>query len=65
MLHAGDNRTGDGEGDDESIAMTIKDLDPIVTQLFVFVTLFQGGNFKQLEDVFVRMMVKTASDGGT
>jgi hypothetical protein len=37
--HMGDNTTGEGDGDDESVQVTLSELDPSVTQLFFFVIL--------------------------
>ena len=63
IFHHGDNRTGDGDGDDESITINLGDLDDAITQLFFCVTMFNGGAFKELEHVCVRIMVTCEMDG--
>jgi len=64
IVHHGDNRTGDGSGDDESITINLGDMDDSITQLFFFVTMFDGGEFKDLQSVSMRIMAKCKTDCG-
>ena len=63
MLHGGDNQDGETDGDDESVTINLDQMDPSVSQLFVFVTLFQGGEFKQLDDISVRLVIDCSAPG--
>ena len=61
VVHEGDCRTGGSKGDDETITMNLSNLDPSITQLFLFVTLFQGGTFRDLDDIHVRLLAPVDS----
>ena len=65
ITHLGDNRDGNADGDDESVTIHLNKMDPSISQLFVFVTLFQGGEFKQLEDIFVRLVIDCSVPGSS
>jgi len=56
----GDNRTGEGEGDDEAIIMDLRKVDPAVQQLLVCVTIHEaearGQNFGMVSEAYVRMV---------
>ncbi len=54
--HTGDNLTGAGEGDDESIIVDLQALSPTVTTLVFVVNSFTGQNFTQIENAFCRLV---------
>jgi len=59
VMHTGDNLTGDGDGDDESIIVDLHRL-PSETQTLVFVVnSFTGQNFSQIENAFCRLLDET------
>jgi tellurium resistance protein TerD len=57
--HTGDNLTGDGEGDDETINVDLSRIDPRVTEICVVVTIHDAEvrrqNFGQVRNSFVRV----------
>ncbi len=58
--HTGDNLTGEGEGDDEAIKVTVNSVPPDVDKLVVAVTIHdaqtRGQNFGQVENAFIRVV---------
>jgi tellurium resistance protein TerD len=58
--HTGDNLTGEGEGDDEAIKVTVTSVPPDVDKLVVAVTIHdaqaRGQNFGQVENAFIRIV---------
>ncbi len=58
--HTGDNRTGEGEGDDEAVKVTVGAVPPDVDKLVVAVTIHdaqaRGQNFGQVENAFIRIV---------
>jgi tellurium resistance protein TerZ len=60
--HTGDNRTGVGEGDDESIQVDLSRVSPAVTTLVFTVNSFTGQNFSQIENASCRLLDETAGD---
>jgi tellurium resistance protein TerZ len=59
VLHSGDNLTGEGEGDDESITVHLDRVPTAVTQLVFLVNSFTGQNFSQIENAFCRLVDET------
>ena len=57
--HTGDNRTGEGDGDDESIRIDLTSINPQVTEIVVVVTIFEADklkqNFGQVRNSFIRI----------
>ncbi|MDR1055204.1 MAG: TerD family protein [Prevotellaceae bacterium] len=57
--HTGDNRTGEGDGDDESIKIDLSKADPRVTEMCFVVTIHEAENrrqnFGQVRNSFVRI----------
>ena len=57
--HQGDNQTGEGEGDDESIFIKLSEVDARVDQLLFVVTIHDAESnnqhFGQLENAFIRV----------
>ncbi|MDQ2757081.1 MAG: TerD family protein [Actinomycetota bacterium] len=56
ILHTGDNLTGDGEGDDESIRVDLPRVPASVTTLVFTVNSFTGQDFSQIENAFCRVV---------
>lgn len=57
--HTGDNRTGEGDGDDESLSIDLSKIDPRATELLFIVTIHDAEarkqNFGQVRNSFVRI----------
>ncbi|MDR0688575.1 MAG: TerD family protein [Prevotellaceae bacterium] len=57
--HTGDNLTGDGDGDDESIKVDLSKINPNATEIVVVVTIHKADerrqNFGQVRNSFVRI----------
>ncbi|MDR3266399.1 MAG: TerD family protein [Tannerella sp.] len=57
--HTGDNRTGEGEGDDESIKVNLSKINPNATEICIVVTIDKSDerrqNFGQVRNSFVRI----------
>ena len=60
LTHTGDNLTGEGDGDDESINVDLSVVNPSVTELCVVVTIHEADarrqNFGQVKNSFVRIV---------
>jgi tellurium resistance protein TerD len=56
---AGDNRTGDGEGDDETITVALDLVDSRVNEILFTVTIYEADerrqNFGQVREAFIRI----------
>ena len=59
VVHTGDNTTGAGEGDDESIIVDLAALSPKVCTLVFVVNSFTGQNFSQIENASCRVVDAT------
>lgn len=61
--HTGDNRTGEGDGDDESILIDLSKIDSNATEICVVVTIDEcearKQNFGQVRNSFVRIVDNT------
>jgi len=56
VQHTGDNLTGAGEGDDESIKVDLSQVPANVTTLVFTVNSFTGQDFSQIENAFCRLI---------
>jgi tellurium resistance protein TerZ len=56
VQHTGDNRTGDGDGDDESIIVDLSALNPKVRTLVFVVNSFTGQSFSQITNASCRLV---------
>jgi tellurium resistance protein TerZ len=56
VQHTGDNRTGAGDGDDESIKVDLSRVPPTVATLVFTVNSFTGQDFSQIENAFCRLI---------
>lgn len=59
VTHTGDNRTGAGDGDDESITMDLSVINPAAKEICVVVTIHEAiarkQNFGQVRNSFIRI----------
>ncbi len=59
LKSTGDNRTGEGEGDDESLIVSLDAVDPRVTEIIFVVTIHEAElrkqNFGQVRNAFIRI----------
>jgi tellurium resistance protein TerZ len=62
VQHTGDNLTGAGEGDDESIIVELGKLPASVQTLVFVVNSFTGQNFSQIENAFCRLVDETTGE---
>ncbi len=56
VVHTGDNLTGEGEGDDESIKVDLGKVPAKVATLVFTVNSFTGQDFSQIENAFCRLV---------
>lgn len=60
VIHSGDNRTGAGAGDDETVKVDVTKLDPAIKELIFVVTIHKAGernqNFGQVRDSYIRVI---------
>lgn len=60
VVHTGDNRTGDGEGDDEQIKVALKKISPEIKKLVFVVTIHEAAkrkqSFGQIANSFIRIV---------
>ena len=60
IFHTGDNRTGEGEGDDEQIIVKLNNLNPKYNKIVFFATIYQGQrkgqHFGLIKNAFIRAM---------
>lgn len=56
IRHSGDNLTGEGDGDDESIAIDLERLSPSIETLVLTVTSFRGQTFDKVANAFGRIV---------
>jgi tellurium resistance protein TerZ len=56
IVHTGDNRTGDGDGDDEVIKVDLEKLDSKVETIVFFVNSYAGQTFNEVDNAFCRVL---------
>jgi tellurium resistance protein TerZ len=56
VVHSGDNLTGEGDGDDETILVELAKLSPQVEYLAFTVNSFRGQSFNDVENAFCRVV---------
>jgi tellurium resistance protein TerZ len=61
IRHTGDNLTGAGDGDDESVIVDLSRLPVHVTSLVFTVSSFTGQNFSEIENAFCRLVDETTN----
>lgn len=59
VVHDGDNRTGEGDGDDETVRITLGSLDHSVAQVLFVVTIHdaqaKSQNFGQIDNAYIQV----------
>ena len=62
VVHQGDNRTGEGDGDDEEIHIDLQSVHPDIVQMMFVVTIHDSvannQNFGMVENAFIRILNK-------
>ena len=56
VQHSGDNRTGEGDGDDEQIAVALNRVPPHIKALVFTVSNYTGQDFSKVENAFCRLI---------
>lgn len=60
VVHQGDNRTGEGEGDDEQVQITLSKLPADIDKVAIVVTIHEGDKkgqtFGQVSNAFIRLV---------
>ncbi len=59
VQHTGDNRTGEGDGDDEVVMVDLSRVPVHVSTLFFIVTSYEGQTFEQVQNAFCRLVDHT------
>ncbi len=59
IQHTGDNRTGDGDGDDEQIIVNLNSVPANVKSLIFTVNSFTGQDFSQVKNAYCRLVDKS------
>lgn len=62
VQHTGDNRTGAGDGDDESVKVDLTALPASITTLVCTVNSFTGQDFSQIANAFCRLIDETTEN---
>ncbi|MCG8476754.1 MAG: TerD family protein [Cytophagales bacterium] len=66
VIHSGDNRSGEGDGDDETLSVNIGKLDPRVQQIVFVVTIHEGDankqNFGQVRNSYIRIVDEKSNE---
>jgi len=55
-VHTGDNRTGDGDGDDEQIIVDLDKIPATVKSLVFTVSSYTGQTFAEVENAYCRLV---------
>lgn len=61
VVHSGDNLTGAGEGDDETIAIDLNRVDAKVQSIVFVITSYSRQTFDQVQNVFARVIDASTS----
>lgn len=56
VQHSGDNRTGDGDGDDEQIAVALNRVSANIKSLVFTVSNYTGQDFSEVENAYCRLI---------
>jgi tellurium resistance protein TerD len=66
VIHTGDNRTGEGDGDDEQIIVDFSKIPAHISRIGITVTIYEGEsrsqNFGQISSAFVRVVNEANSN---
>jgi stress response protein SCP2 len=58
----GDNKTGQGDGDDEVIKINLREVDAKIRELYITVNVYSGGSFADLHDSSVRLLSSSGTE---
>ena len=61
IKHSGDNRTGDGDGDDEAIHVDLTQVPSQVKSIVFTISSFRGQTFEKVENAFCRVVDATTN----
>ncbi|MFE2961269.1 TerD family protein [Nocardia tengchongensis] len=61
IRHSGDNLTGEGKGDDETITVDLTRMGPHVTTIVFVITSYAGHTFERVKNAFWRLLDGTTS----
>ena len=56
VVHHGDNRTGDGSGDDETISVDLARVHPVIDTIVFTVTSYQGHSLQWVNGAYCRVL---------
>lgn len=56
VKHSGDNLTGEGDGDDEQVTITLADVPTAATEIAIVVASYSGETFAEVENAQVRLV---------
>jgi tellurium resistance protein TerD len=56
VKHSGDNLTGEGDGDDETIVLELANIPAVATEVAVVVASYSGEKFSEIENAFIRLV---------
>lgn len=59
IIHSGDNLTGDGDGDDETISVDLSQIPANVSKLIFTINSYRGQTFDKVDNCFARLVDKT------
>ncbi|NNG38337.1 TerD family protein [Flexivirga sp. ID2601S] len=62
IQHTGDNLTGEGDGDDESIVVDLSQVHGSVEHIVFVVNSYSGENFTEVDNAFVRVVDSMSGD---
>ena len=62
IQHTGDNTTGLGEGDDESVIVELPSVDAAIDAIFFVVNSYSGESFSEIENATVRVVDSQSGD---
>ena len=58
IIHQGDNKTGEGEGDDEILSIDFRKLDNNISIMAIIINSFKGNSLINLKNAFIRLYDK-------
>lgn len=61
IVHSGDNLTGEGDGDDEVVAVDLPAVPPHIDNLVFIVTSYRGQTFAEVENAYCRLIDQTTN----
>ncbi len=56
IIHTGDNRTGEGDGDDEQLIVDLSKVSPDITILVFTINSYEGQTFNQVSNAYSRIV---------